>query len=76
LPVNTSGGLLSRGHPVGATGVFQVVELMEQLRGRAGERAVDPAPTLALAQNAGGFVEGDNAVAVVTILERRSRRMP
>ena len=70
LPVNTSGGLLSRGHPVGATGVFQIVELMEQLRGRAGERAVDPAPTLALAQNAGGFVEGDNAVAVVTILER------
>jgi len=70
LPVNTSGGLLSRGHPVGATGVFQIVELMEQLRGRAGERAVDPAPTLALAQNAGGFVEGDNAVAVVTVLER------
>jgi acetyl-CoA acetyltransferase len=76
LPVNTSGGLLSRGHPVGATGVFQIVELIEQLSGRAGERAVDPAPTLALAQNAGGFVEGDNAVAVVTILERRSRRTP
>jgi acetyl-CoA acetyltransferase len=71
LPVNTSGGLLSRGHPVGATGVFQIVELVEQLRGRAGERAVDPVPTLALAQNAGGFVEGDNAVAVVTVLERR-----
>ena len=70
LPVNTSGGLLSRGHPVGATGVFQIVELMEQLRGRAGARAVDPVPTLALAHNAGGFVEGDNAVAVVTVLER------
>jgi len=69
LPVNTSGGLLSRGHPVGATGVLQIVELVAQLRGRAGERQVDPIPRLALAQNAGGFVEGDNAVAVVTILE-------
>jgi hypothetical protein len=49
---------------------------MEQLRGRAGDRAVDPLPSLALAPNAGGFVEGDNAVAVVTILERRSRRTP
>ena len=70
LPVNTGGGLLSRGHPVGATGVLQVVELVAQLRGRAGERQVDLEPRLALAQNAGGFVEGDNAVAVITVLER------
>jgi acetyl-CoA acetyltransferase len=70
LPVNTGGGLLSRGHPVGATGVLQIVELVTQLRGRAGPRQVDPIPSLALAQNAGGFVEGDNALAVVTILER------
>jgi acetyl-CoA acetyltransferase len=70
LPVNTGGGLLSRGHPVGATGVLQIVELVAQLRGRAGERQVDLDPRLALAQNAGGFVEGDNAVAVVTVLER------
>jgi acetyl-CoA acyltransferase len=70
LPVNTGGGLLSRGHPVGATGVLQVVELVAQLRGRAGERQVDLDPRLALAQNAGGFVEGDNAVAVITVLER------
>jgi acetyl-CoA acetyltransferase len=69
LPVNTSGGLLSRGHPVGATGVLQIVELVAQLRGQAGDRQVDPIPRLALAQNAGGFVEGDNAVAVITILE-------
>jgi len=74
LPVNTSGGLLSRGHPVGATGVMQVVELVAQLRGRAGGRQVDPAPKLALAQNAGGFVEGDNAAAVITVLECASRR--
>jgi len=70
LPVNTGGGLLSRGHPVGATGVLQIVELVAQLRRRAGERQVDLDPRLALAQNAGGFVEGDNAVAVVTVLER------
>jgi acetyl-CoA acetyltransferase len=70
LPANTGGGLLARGHPVGATGVLQIVELVAQLRGRAGERQVDQ-PRLALAQNAGGFVEGDNAVGVVTVLERR-----
>jgi acetyl-CoA acetyltransferase len=70
LPVNTSGGLLSRGHPVGATGVMQIVELVAQLRERAGGRQVKPAPKLALAQNAGGFVEGDNAAAVITVLER------
>jgi acetyl-CoA acyltransferase len=70
LPVNTGGGLLSRGHPVGATGVLQIVELVAQLRGRAGERQVDLHPRLGLAQNAGGFVEGDNAVAVITVLER------
>ena len=70
LPVNTNGGLISRGHPVGATGVLQIVELATQLRDRGGARQVDPPPTLALAQNAGGFVEGDNAVAVITILER------
>lgn len=71
LPVNTNGGLLSRGHPVGATGVLQIVELIDQLLGRAEGRQIDPMPKLALAQNAGGFVEGDNAVAVVTILERK-----
>ncbi|MEA2198930.1 MAG: hypothetical protein QOJ25_2981, partial [Solirubrobacteraceae bacterium] len=71
LPVNTNGGLLSRGHPVGATGVLQIVELVTQLRGVANGRQVEPVPRLALAQNAGGFVEGDNAIAVVTILERK-----
>ncbi|HEY2657291.1 MAG TPA: thiolase family protein [Solirubrobacteraceae bacterium] len=70
LPVNTNGGLLARGHPVGATGVLQIAELVDQLRGRANGRQVDPVPRLALAHNAGGFVEGDNAAAVVTILER------
>jgi acetyl-CoA acetyltransferase len=66
-PVNPSGGLLSRGHPVGATGLAQVVELADQLRGRCGPRQVDGA-RLALAQNSGGHLSGEEAVAVVTIL--------
>jgi acetyl-CoA acyltransferase len=70
-PVNPSGGLLSRGHPVGATGLAQVVELAEQLRGRCGPRQVDGA-RLALAQNSGGHLSGEEAVAVVTILSRGS----
>jgi len=68
-PVNPSGGLLSRGHPVGATGLAQVVELVDQLRGRCGPRQVDRA-RLALAQNSGGHLSGEEAVAVVTILSR------
>ena len=69
-PVNPSGGLLSRGHPVGATGCGQIVELADQLRGRCGARQV-PGARLALAQNSGGILGDHEAVAVVTILERR-----
>jgi len=53
LPVNTSGGLKSRGHPLGATGVAQVVEIAMQLRGEAGARQVDHA-RIGLTQNLGG----------------------
>jgi len=53
LPVNTSGGLKSKGHPVGATGVAQVIEIFEQLRGEAGKRQVENA-RVGLAQNMGG----------------------
>lgn len=67
-PVNPSGGLLAKGHPVGATGCAQVVELVDQLRGRCGPRQVDGA-RLALAENGGGIIDGREAVAVVTILE-------
>jgi acetyl-CoA acetyltransferase len=67
LPVNVSGGLLSRGHPVGATGLGQIYELVLQLRGNAGPRQVEGA-RIALAENGGGYLDGDNAVAVVTIL--------
>ena len=67
LPVNPSGGLLSKGHPIGATGCGQLAELADQLRGRCGGRQVADA-RLALAQNAGGVIGEDNAVSVVTIL--------
>jgi acetyl-CoA C-acetyltransferase len=53
IPVNTSGGLKSKGHPVGATGVAQAIEIFEQLRGEAGKRQVKGA-RLGLAQNMGG----------------------
>lgn len=69
LPVNTSGGLISKGHPVGATGCGQIVELVEQLRGRAGERQADGVE-VALAENAGGYLNPDPAVCAVTILSK------
>lgn len=69
LPVNPSGGLSSRGHPVGATGLGQIAELTWQLRGEAGERQVTT-PRIALAQNAGGWLEGESAACNVHILER------
>jgi acetyl-CoA acetyltransferase len=69
LPINVSGGLLSKGHPIGATGAIQLVELVTQLRGEAGPRQVE-APRLALAENGGGFHGIEEAACVVTILER------
>jgi acetyl-CoA acyltransferase len=68
IPVNVSGGLLSRGHAIGATGLAQIYELVTQLRGRAGERQVEGAAR-ALAVNTGGWVAGDYAVAVASVLE-------
>ena len=64
IPVNTSGGLKARGHPPGATGVAQAVEIVQQLRGTAGERQVKGA-TLGLLENHGGT----GATAVVHLLE-------
>ena len=68
IPVNVSGGLESQGHPVGATGVRQVVELYWHLIGRAGKRQVQGAK-VGLAQNAGGTVGGSEAALSVTILK-------
>lgn len=67
ISVNPSGGLLSRGHPIGATGTAQIFELVQQLRGEAGPRQREGAK-VALAQNSGGQVGGDSAAAVVSIL--------
>jgi acetyl-CoA acyltransferase len=69
IPVNTSGGLLSRGHPLGATGCAQLVELCTQLRGRAGQRQV-PNARLAMSVNGGGWLDDAYAVAVATVLEK------
>jgi acetyl-CoA acetyltransferase len=71
IPVNTSGGLLSKGHPIGATGCGQITELVDQLRGRCGDRQV-PNARIALAENGGGYIGGDSAAMAVTILGRTS----
>lgn len=69
LPINVSGGLLSKGHPIGATGAIQLFELITQLRGEAGSRQVEGA-RLGLAENGGGFHGVEEAACVVTMLER------
>lgn len=68
LPVNTSGGLVSKGHPLGATGLSMCHELVIQLRGEAGERQVAGA-TIALQENGGGVIGLEEAVASVAIYE-------
>ncbi|MHC6225354.1 thiolase family protein [Pseudomonas sp. X10] len=68
VPVNPSGGLLAKGHPLGATGVAQMVELMWQLQGRAGRRQAD-APCIGVAQCTGGGIAGvDHAASSVHVL--------
>jgi acetyl-CoA acetyltransferase len=69
IPVNTSGGLISRGHPIGVTGIAQLIELVEQLRGEAGERQVADA-RIGVAQNAGGDLGGVSAASAVHVLGR------
>lgn len=69
IPVNTSGGLESKGHPLAATGLGQVGEVVLQLRQEAGERQVAGARR-GLVHNAGGAIGLDEAVAAVTLLER------
>lgn len=67
-PVNTDGGLLSRGHALGATGLAQLAEVFTQLRGMAGARQITSATT-GLCVNAGGWMGDDYASAVATILQ-------
>ena len=66
-PINTSGGLKAKGHPVGASGVAQVVEVWKQLHGIAGERQLPKAPKIGLTHNVGG----SGQTCVVNIYERR-----
>jgi acetyl-CoA acetyltransferase len=67
--VNPSGGLVARGHPLGATGVSQIVELVLQLRGSAGTRQV-PRARVGVAVNTGGLINADAASAAVHVLEK------
>ncbi len=69
LPVNPSGGLKSRGHPVGASGLAQIVELVWQLRHEVGTRRQVPRGSIALAQSTGGLANNN----FVTIVERADR---
>jgi acetyl-CoA acyltransferase len=69
VPVNPSGDPLARGHPIGATGAAQVVELVWQLEGSRGARQV-PAARLATARNVGGWVGSHVACACIHVLQR------
>lgn len=75
LPVNLSGGLVSKGHPVGATGLSMIHELTLQLRGEAGDRQCDNA-RIALAENGGGVIGFDEAACSVILLEGGIRDRP
>ena len=68
IPINTSGGLLARGHPIGASGLAQIYELVTQLRGEAGKRQVKD-PKIALAHNGGGTIGTGEAALCIHILE-------
>ncbi len=72
LPVSTSGGLLSRGHPLGATGIAQAIEVVQQLRGEAGARQVEGART-GLAHCVGGFLDNDAAASAVHLFVREDQ---
>lgn len=70
-PVNPSGGLLRKGHPIGASGAAQIYELVTQLRGEAGARQAAGVRT-ALAENGGGMLGADVAAIVVSVLTREA----
>ncbi|MBB3526996.1 thiolase family protein [Rhizobium sp. BK456] len=72
IPINVSGGLLSKGHPIGATGAIQVNEIVMQLRGEAGKRQVEGA-RIGLCENGGGFYGFEEAACVVSLFEAPSR---
>jgi acetyl-CoA acetyltransferase len=69
IPVNTSGGLISRGHPIGASGLAQTYELITQLRGEAGKRQVNN-PRIAMAENGGGTLGQGEAAMNIHLYEK------
>lgn len=69
IPVNPSGGLECKGHPIGATGLGQIYELVGQLRGEMGSRQVEGA-RIAVAENGGGLIGVESAAVCVTVLEK------
>ncbi|MGG1663372.1 thiolase family protein [Brevibacillus sp. NRS-1366] len=69
IPVNPSGGLISRGHPIGATGIAQIAEITWQLRGQAGARQIPNQPKVGLTENAGGYLNGDNGATCIHIFK-------
>ena len=69
IPVNVSGGLVSKGHPIGATGLSMIHEVSAQLRGEAGVRQVTGA-SLGIIENGGGVMGFDEAACAITILEK------
>jgi acetyl-CoA acetyltransferase len=71
IPFNPSGGLESKGHPIGATGLGQVFEIVSQLRGEAGARQVRGA-RIGMVENGGGLRGIEEAAVAITLLERAS----
>jgi acetyl-CoA acetyltransferase len=69
IPVNPSGGLESKGHPLGATGMGQIYELVTQLRGEAGARQVEGA-RYAIQENGGGLIGIEEAAVAVNIFAK------
>jgi acetyl-CoA acyltransferase len=69
LPVNTSGGLVAKGHPAGATGLAQLAEIVWQMRGQTGKRQCHPEPSIGLVENGGGNIAGETAAVAIHILK-------
>ena len=70
IPVNPSGGLDAKGHPIGATGVAQLAEVVWQLRGQAEQRQINPRPKVGLVQNGGGASGGEPAAQADIVIKR------
>lgn len=70
IPVNPSGGLISRGHPIGATGIAQLAEVYWQLIGEANDRQIPTRPKVGLTHNVGGYLHGANGAIAINIITR------